>query len=233
MTDDTGPLQHASHSWILRRMSFNCISQCTTYSFVSRSQSCGPRRVTFQQAFNSTPTCFAVRLLSPLAGSQVPASRTTFTETPSFEVCSAKVGSPYLVFHQHLSGERGTTSAGLSIPTCVSNAVSLPSGEHGQLAFRVFGPRPISPTQGILPTFAARVLIAGPCSVTTAASDDEFSMPTNTAGWNRGSHFPPSCWLGRHVQHLLSEFQDRCVVLSTMRPLQRCLSVAADVTPVH
>ena len=54
MADDTGSLQYASHSWILGRMSFDCISQ-----------PCGPRQVNFQQAFNSSPTCFAVGLLSP------------------------------------------------------------------------------------------------------------------------------------------------------------------------
>ena len=42
-----------------------------------------------------------------------------------------------------------------------------------------------------------------------------------------------SRWLGRHVQDLLSEFQSRCVVPSAMQPLQRRLSVAADVAPVH
>ena len=33
MKDDTGPLQYASHSWILGRVSFNCIGQCTIDSF--------------------------------------------------------------------------------------------------------------------------------------------------------------------------------------------------------
>ena len=42
-----------------------------------------------------------------------------------------------------------------------------------------------------------------------------------------------SCWLSWHVQNLLSELEDRCVVLTAMQPLQRCLSVAADVAPVH
>ena len=35
------------------------------------------------------------------------------------------------------------------------------------------------------------------------------------------------------MQDLLSKFQDRCVVLSSMQSVQRCLSVAADVAPVH
>ena len=49
------------------------------------------------------------------------------------------------------------------------------------------------------------------------------------------SRFPcsPSPWLGRHVQGLLSEFQNRCVAPSAMQPLQRRLSVAAEVAPVH
>ena len=48
-------------------------------------------------------------------------------------------------------------------------------------------------------TFAARTLIASPCSVTTTASDDEFSMPKNAPGWNLGSHFPPlACFAGMY-----------------------------------
>ena len=49
------------------------------------------------------------------------------------------------------------------------------------------------------------------------------------------SRFPPSssCWLGWNVQDLLTEFQDRCDVLTPTQPVQRCLSVAAEVTPAH
>ena len=103
ITDDTGPLQYASHSWILGCVPLDCVSQCAIDSFVSRSQSCGSRRVAFEQAFNSPPTSFAVSLLSPLTSSQVRAPRTTFTEAPSFEVCSAKVGPRHSVFHHHFS----------------------------------------------------------------------------------------------------------------------------------
>ena len=45
--------------------------------------------------------------------------------------------------------------------------------------------------------------------------------------------FAPSGWLGRRVRDLLSELLNKCVVPSAMQPLQRRLSVAADVTPVH
>ena len=108
MADDTGPLQYASHSWILARMPFNCIGQRTIDSFVGRSQSCGPDRIALQSAFSPPPpACFAVRLLSHLASSQVSASRATFTGTPLFEVCSAKVGPCHLVLHQHLSRVSG------------------------------------------------------------------------------------------------------------------------------
>ena len=88
VTDDTGPLQYASHSWILGRVSFNCISQRTIDSFVGLSQSCGPNWIALQQVFNPPPARFAVSLLSPLTSSQVSASKTTFTETPLFAVCS-------------------------------------------------------------------------------------------------------------------------------------------------
>ena len=57
--------------------------------------------------------------------------RTTFTDATSFEVWSANVGPRNFVSHQHFSRERGTISAGLSIPTWMSNALSPPSGDHG------------------------------------------------------------------------------------------------------
>ena len=73
----------------------------------------------------------------------------------------------------------------------MSIALSLPSGDRG--AARI--PSTLSASHlsdpGILLTFAERVLIAVPCSMTTTASDDEFSISTNTPGWNSGSHFPP------------------------------------------
>ena len=142
MTDDTGPLQCASHSWILGRVSVNCISLCTIDSFVSRSQSCGSSRVAFQQAFNSPLACFAVSLLSPLTSSQVQAPRTTFTRTPLFEVCSAKVGPRYF--------------QGSKVPSPWASPFRLEIRMHchcrpettERLAFRVFYPRPTSPPQG-------------------------------------------------------------------------------------
>ena len=60
----------------------------------------------------------------------------------------------------------------------VARTLSIPSASH-------------LCDSGTLLTFAARVLIAVPCSVTTTASDDELSIPTNTPERNHGSHFPP------------------------------------------
>ena len=149
---------------------------------------------------------------------RISASRATIAETPLFEVCSAKVGPCHFVLHQHLSWVSGHHLRGSlhSEPECHMHCHCHPETMK-RLAFRVLCPRPISP---ILLMFAERVLIAVPCSVTTTASDDEFSIPTNTPGWNRGFPFSPSRWLARHVQDLLSEFQNRCVVPSTMQPLQ-------------
>ena len=102
----------------------------------------------------------------------------------------------------------------------MSNALSLPSGDHGTARI----PSILSVfhlcDSGIILTFAARVLIASPCSVTTTASDDEFSMPTNIPGRYRGSHF------------LLLLAWPTCARPSLQIP-RWCLSVAADVTPVH
>ena len=145
MTDDTGPLQYASHSWILGRVSFNCISQCTTDSFVSRSQACGPRRVAFQQAFHSPPTC-AVSILS-LTTSQVLAPRATFTETPSKSALRRLVLVTSFL-HQHFSRvsghHRGSVHSNLNVERTVTAIWRPWNGSH----FRVFRPRRISRTQG-------------------------------------------------------------------------------------
>ena len=89
----------------------------------------------------SPPACFAVSLLSSLTSSSVPAPRTTFTETPVFEVCSAKMGPRHFVLHQHFSREakhnlRGPLHSDLNIER------SLPSwrprnGSHSKYAVRV------------------------------------------------------------------------------------------------
>ena len=85
---------------------------------ISSAAASRARCVAFQQAFNPPPASFAVSLLSPLTSSQVPAPRTSFTETPLFEVCSVKVSPRYFVLSiSSAPGERGTISAGLSIPT--------------------------------------------------------------------------------------------------------------------
>ena len=206
---------------------------------LAAASSCGPRRrVTFlfQQAFNSSPTCFAVSFLSPLTSAQVPAPRATFAEALSFEVCPPKVSPRHFAFHQHFLQES-------EAPPLQASPFQLECRRQchchlettGQLAFRVFGPRPISPTQAILLTFAARVLIASPCSVTTTSSDDEFSMPTNTPGWNRW--FPLSssslAWPACTKSSLrIPGSVTRCL-FDPLQPVQRCVSVAADVTPVH
>ena len=150
-----------SHSWIHGRVSFNCISQCTIYLFVRR------RRVTSQQAFDSSPTRFAVSLLSLLTSSQVLAPRATFAEAPSFEVCPPKIVPGFFVFHQHFS----------------SGALSLPSGYHKTARIPSIRSASHLSASGILLTFAAHVLIASPCSVTTSSAcqkrlQDGIAVPT-------------------------------------------------------
>ena len=148
MTDDTGSLQYASRSWILGRVSSNCTSQRAIDPFISRGQSGGSGRVDSQH--DHPPTCFAVSMLSPLARSQVPAPRATFTGTPLLEVCSAKIGPRYFVLHQHFSrlggGRReGGGGGGSEAPSPRASPCHLKNTE--QLVFRVLGPRPFSPTQ--------------------------------------------------------------------------------------
>ena len=142
MTDNASFFQYASSSWILGRASFNCISQ---------------------------PDESFQRLPSPPVSSQVPTPRTTFTETPLFEVCSAKVGPPYFAFHQ-LSKRtrhhfRGALHSNLN-NECIVIAVCKPRNSScSEYLVRA----PLSDSRIIL-TFAARVLIACLRSVTTTAS---------------------------------------------------------------
>ena len=148
MTDDTGPLQYASHSWIHGRMTFNCIGQCTTHSFISRNQSCGPRRVALQQSFNDPPTCSAVSLLSSLSSSQASASKTPFTETPLVEVCSAKVRPRYFALHQNFAwGTWHHLSGSLLSDLNVERGVTAIWRPRALLAFRVLDRHPIFPIQ--------------------------------------------------------------------------------------
>ena len=187
MTGDTAPLQYPSHSWILGRVWLNCVSQCTIDPLVGRSQSRGPGRIPFQQAFNPPPACFTVTLLPSLASPQVSASRTTLTETPLFEFCSAKVGLCHVVLHQHVSRGPGHHLCGslhsdLNVK-CIVTVIRVTARIRSILSASHLS------DSGILLMFAEHVLIAIPCSVTTTASDDESSISTNTPGWNRGFHF--------------------------------------------
>ena len=137
-----GPLQYASHSRVLGCVPLDCVSQCAIDSFVSRSQSCRPRRVTLQQAFNPPPACFAVSLLASLASSQIPTPGTTLAETPPLEVCPAKVGPRYLVFHQHLSWVsgyhlRGSLHSDLNVE-CIATAIREPrNSSYSKYSVRV------------------------------------------------------------------------------------------------
>ena len=69
-----------------------------------------------------------------------------------------------------------------------------------------------------------------PCSVTTTASDDAFSIPTNAPGWNRGSHFPPLAGLAG-VCKIFSP-NSRIGVLS-FRPCSLCIGVFPSLPMSH
>ena len=117
---------------------------------------------------------------------------------------SAQGRSSLLCFSTSTSpGSRGTISAGLSIPTWMSNALSLPSGNQGvDRTWRMLSASHLSDS-GTLLMFADLVLIASPCSVTSTTS-------------SACQQISSSCWLG-HVQDRLPKFQDRCVVPSSMQ----------------
>ena len=127
-------------------------------------------------------------------------------------------------------GGRGTIFEGLSIPTRMFNALSLPPGDHGTARIQSIRPASNLSDSRILLTFAERVLIAVPCSVTTTASDDEFTMPTNTPGWNRGSHFPPLSGLAG--MYKIFSPNSRMGVLS-LRPCSLCRGVFPSLPMSH
>ena len=137
MTGGAGPLQYAPHSRVFSCVPLDCVSQCTIDSFVSSSQSCGSSRVALQQAFDALLACFAVSLMSSLANSQIPAPGTTLAETPLLEVCPAKVGPRYLVFHQLFSclgapSQRlSPLQLGCRTHCHLECSVSVPSLRHG------------------------------------------------------------------------------------------------------
>ena len=138
------PLTPAS----LVALSFNCIGQRTIDSFVGHSQSFGPDWIALQQVFNPPPAFFTASLSSPLTSSQVSASKTTLTETPLLEVCSAKVGPRCFVLHQHFARGLGHHLCGsLHSDLNVDRIVTAIRRPRKQPVFRVFCPRPISPTQ--------------------------------------------------------------------------------------
>ena len=83
---------------------------------------------------------------------------------------------------------------------------------------------------GFILTFAAHVLIASSCSVTTTASDDEFSMPRNTPRRNRGSHSPTLAGLAG--MNKIFPPNSRIGVLS-FRPCTMCISLFPSLPMSH
>ena len=198
-------------------------SQCTIDSFVSRSQSCRSSRVTSEHGFNPPPTCLALSLLSLLASSQIPAPRTTLAETPLLEVCPAKVGPRYLVFHQHFSWVSGHHLSG-SLHSHLSVECTVAA---------IWGPG-----------YSVRVpflRLRNSPDARCACLHRQPLLGDNHCVWRRVQHaskhsrveswFPhSSSWLGWQVHYLLSKFQDRRVVLSLHAA---CAAVSFRRSPVH
>ena len=86
----------------------------------------------------------------------------------------------------------------------MSNALSLPSGDQRTALIPSIRHASHLSDSGLLLTFAARVLIANPCSVTiTTYSKTESWVPLSSA-----------CWFSKHVQNL-SKIENRCVPCSS------------------
>ena len=141
-------------------------------------------------------------------------TRTTIAETPLIDDCPPKVRPRYLVFHQHLSWVSGHHQRSLHSNLDVERIVTA-IWDWGVARISSILPASHLSDSGTLLMFADLVLIASPCSDTTTASNEEFSMATNTLGWNRGSHFPPLAGLAG--MHRIFSPNSRIGVLS-LRP---------------
>ena len=131
MTGGTGPLQYASHSGILSCMPLHCVPGAR----LILSSAAASRAAPIESPFNRPSILF--RHASLCAGCLPwPVLRHRHPGQPSLRPpCSKSALRRRVlatVFPISTSpGSRGTISAGLCIPTSMSNALSLPSGDHG------------------------------------------------------------------------------------------------------
>ena len=206
-----GMKSHIPGSFVARRSTASARARLITSSGAAKS--CGPRRVAFQQGFNSPPTCFAVSVLSSWSSSQVPASKTPFTENSLIEVCSAKVRPRYFVLHRDEAPSQIASTFRLECRTrchCRLETTGLSEYSIRIQSFR------LKNSPDVRRTCLDRVQHSNECSRT------ESRVPLSS-----------SCWFGKHVQNILPKFQNRSVVPSSMQCVYRRLSVTADVAPVH
>ena len=194
MTSGAGPLQYTPHSKNLICVPLDCVT-CPVGLPVSHNQSCGSYQVVLR-SFSNMLHC---ALVVPPGQPQTPAPETSVAETPLLEVCPAKTSPHDLVFPSTLLLGLGAPSQRVRIPTWMSNAVSLPSGDQRVARISSSLPESHISDSGTLLMFADLVLFASPCSVTTTVSDDASSMPTNS--WVE-PRLPLSS--SRHVQDLFS-----------------------------
>ena len=194
MADSTGSLQYASHSWIPGRMSLDCISQCPIDSLIGILSSVAASRVDSAGSPLSRPSILLRHASLWACCRPWQVLRCRHPGQPSLRPhCSKSALRRYVLttlFSISTSpGRRGTISGPLHSVLDVECVVAAiwrqREGSYSEYSVRVPSLR-----LWILLMLAVRVLIALPCSVTTTASDDESSIPTNTPGWNRGSHFP-------------------------------------------
>ena len=212
-----------------------CLSTASACARLILSSAAANRAAPVESPFNKPSILFrhaslCACLLSPVASSQIPAPGKTFAETPLLEVCPAKVGLRHFVFHQQIpwvSGHHlcGSLHSSLDVERIVTAIWGPRSGPQMEYAVSVPSLR-----LRYSPDVRRPWLDRQSCSVTTTASDDEFSRPRNTPGWNLGSHVPPFAGLAG-IYRIISP-NSRIGVLS-LRPCSLSSGVLPSLPMSH
>ena len=140
-----------------------------------------------------------------------------------FEVCSAKVGPRYFVFHQHFSKGarhhlRGSLHSDLNVECVVTAIQRPPNNSHSE-------------NRDADPSLRLRNYVDVRCACLDCQPLlDEYRTPTNTPGWNRGSHFPPLA--GLSGMHKIFSPNAGIGVLS-FRPCRLCSGVFPSLPMSH
>ena len=211
----------------------NCIGKCARLILSSAAANrADPNESPFNKASTPPPTCFAVQPVG------CPCPVTADTDTRNNLHLDTTVRSLLCERRSLPLCSPSLPLQGLGVPSPRLSPFRLECRTHCHCHLETMEQARISSIlsvshpsdSGILLMFAERVLIAIPCSLTTTASDDEFSILTNTPGWNRGSHFFPLAGLASMYRIF---FPNSSMGVLSLRPCSLCSGVFASLPVSH